>query len=86
MDYETYRKSNFTDPQPAPQFEFTGTFGVTLYYEEFEQADRLQTAFIAAGGEGPKATNTLMYEPVRYCPVRDPFGTDLLIISPTGAS
>ena len=30
MDYETYRKSYFTDPQPAPQFEFTGTFGVTL--------------------------------------------------------
>jgi hypothetical protein len=28
----------------------------------------------------------LMYEPVRYCPVRDPFGTDLLIISPRSAS
>ena len=38
MDYETYRRSYFTDPRPAPQFEFTGTFGVTLYYEEFEQA------------------------------------------------
>jgi len=139
MDYEAYRKSYFTDPRPAPQFDFTGTFGVTLYYEEFEQAvdyysrvlgppayvegegtrgwaigpgwltllqgekgsprntevtfvmqtpeqaDRLQAAFIAAGGAGPEPTDTLMYEPVRYCPVRDPFGTDLLVVSPKSA-
>jgi hypothetical protein len=86
MDYVTYRKSCFTDPRPVPRFDFTGTFGVTLYYEEFELADRLQAAFIAAGGAGPEPTDTLMYEPVRYCPVRDPFGTDLLIISPRSAS
>ena len=29
--------------------------------------------------------DTLMYEPVRYCPVRDPFGTDLLVVSPKSA-
>jgi len=86
MDYQTYPKSIFTDPRPAPRVDFTGTFGVTLYYEEFEQADRLQAAFIAAGGEGPEPMDTLMYEPVRYCPVRDPFGTDLLVVSPMSAS
>jgi len=140
MDYESYRKSNFADPRPIPRFEFTGIFGITLYFEEFEravdyysrvlgppayvegegtrgwaigsgwltllrggkgsprntevtfvmqtpeQADRLQAAFVAAGGEGSEPTDTLMYEPVRYCPVQDPFGTDLLVISPMSAS
>jgi hypothetical protein len=45
-------------------------------------AEALQRALIAAGGEGPPPTDQLMYVPVRSCPVRDPFGTDLLIVSP----
>ena len=45
------------------------------------EAERLQRAFIEAGGEGPAPTDQLMYEPIRSCPVRDPFGTELLIIS-----
>ncbi|HLF80936.1 MAG TPA: hypothetical protein VI410_04140 [Anaerolineales bacterium] len=58
---------------------------VTFVMQTPEQADRLQAAFIAAGGAGPEPTDTLMYEPVRYCPVRDPFGTDLLVVSPKSA-
>jgi len=38
MDYEAYRRKNFRDPIPNPKFEFRGTFGVTLYYEDYEEA------------------------------------------------
>ena len=135
MDYETYRKSYFTDHQPEPRYRFTGSFGVTLFYEDFQaaaayytkvlgpaayvegagtlgwpigsgwltllqgksgnptnvevtfqvdtpnEADRLQEAFIAAGGTGPAPSDGLMYVPIRYCPVKDPFGATLLVIS-----
>lgn len=43
------------------------------------EAERLQAAFIEAGGTGPHPEDHLMYEPVRICPVTDPFGTQLLI-------
>lgn len=46
------------------------------------EAERLQNAFIQAGGEGEPPSDQLMYEPVRYCPVIDPFGTHILIIYP----
>jgi catechol 2,3-dioxygenase-like lactoylglutathione lyase family enzyme len=49
-----------------------------------EEADRLQAAFIAAGGSGPVPIDTLMGQPVRYCPVTDPLGVELLIYSPLG--
>ncbi|MCB8953671.1 MAG: hypothetical protein H6650_16825 [Ardenticatenales bacterium] len=42
----------------------------------------LQTAFFAAGGAGIAPSDQLMYEPIRACPVTDPFGTNILIISP----
>jgi hypothetical protein len=45
------------------------------------EAERLQQAFIAAGGRGPAPSDQLMYAPVRSCPVTDPFGVELLIIS-----
>ena len=54
---------------------------VILNMETPEQAEQLQRAFIGAGGTGPEPSDQLMYEPIRSCPVRDPFGTDLLIIS-----
>ncbi len=38
MDYETYRKSYFTDPSPEPRFHFNGSFGITLYYEDYNNA------------------------------------------------
>lgn len=136
MDYEAYRAAYFADPAPEPRYGFSGSFGVTLFFEEFdsavgyyrqvlgppayvegegtrgwaigsgwltllrgrsgnprnvevtlqvetpEEAERLQRAFIQAGGQGPAPSDQLMYEPIRSCPVRDPFGTEILIISP----
>jgi hypothetical protein len=46
------------------------------------EAERLQAAFIAAGATGAEPSDQLMYEPVRFCPVTDPFGTQLLIYAP----
>jgi hypothetical protein len=57
---------------------------VTLVMESPGEAEALQRAFIEAGGTGPSPSNQLMYEPVRSCSVRDPFGTELLIIAPVG--
>lgn len=136
MNYQEYRDAYFADPMPEPRYRFSGSFGVTLFFEEFdsavgyyrqvlgppayvegkgtrgwaigsgwltllrgesgnprnvevtlqvktpEEAERLQHAFIEAGGEGPAPSDQLMYEPIRSCPVRDPFGTEILIISP----
>lgn len=52
---------------------------VMLVMQTPEEADRLQAAFIEAGGEGDPPTDVLMYEPVHACSVRDPFGTQILI-------
>lgn len=136
MDYETYRKQYFVNPQPQPRFDFVGLHGLTLYFANYieavnyyqdvlgppayiesddtrgwkigdtwlsllkgpagtpqnveamiimrtpAEADRLQAAFIAAGGVGVEPSDELMYEPVRYCPVKDPFGTNILITCP----
>jgi hypothetical protein len=38
MDYDQYQERFFVDPSPRPRYEFVGTFGVTLYYEDFEEA------------------------------------------------
>lgn len=45
------------------------------------EAERLQQAFIAAGGKGHPPSDQLMYWPVRSCPVTDPFGTEFMIYS-----
>ncbi len=136
MNYEEYRKAYFTNPTPKVLFRFSGSFGITLYFEDFDlavayyqkvlglpayvedkgtrgwpigngwltllhgksgnpnnvevslqvetpkEAERLQDAFIEAGGQGPSPSDELMYEPIRSCPVRDPFGTEILIFSP----
>lgn len=55
---------------------------VTFVVETPTEAEDLQQAFIEAGGKGPTSSNELMYEPIRFCSVVDPFGTSLLIISP----
>lgn len=135
MDYMKYRECYFVNPQPHQRFAFRDAFGVTLYFEQFEEAiiyytrvlgppgyeegmgtrgwhigegwltllkgtcgnpqnveitflmasvthaEKLQKAFIFAGGQGPPPSDQLMYRPVRFCPVTDPFGTHILVIS-----
>ena len=46
-----------------------------------EEAERLQQAFIAAGGIGQEPADVLMYDAVHVCPVKDPFGTEIMIFS-----
>lgn len=46
------------------------------------EAERLHAAFIDAGASGPAPSDQLMYESVRFCPVVDPFGTEILIYAP----
>lgn len=43
------------------------------------EAERLHAAFLAAGAVGESPSDQLMGEPIRYCPVTDPFGTDILV-------
>ena len=45
------------------------------------EAEKLQKAFIEAGGQGKAPSDDLMYEPLHFCNVRDPFGTNILIVS-----
>ena len=55
---------------------------INIVTESPQEADRLQNAFIAAGGEGQEPVDDLMYEPLHMCAIRDPFGTEILISSP----
>lgn len=136
MICDEYRKAYFIDPLPEPRYRFNETFGVTLFFEDFDlasdyyqkvfgppayvegkwirgwqigtgwltlrhgksgnppnveitllvetvqEAAKLQQVFMQAGGKGTPPSDVYMYEPVRSCPVRDPFGTALSIISP----
>lgn len=45
------------------------------------EAERLQAAFVDAGGRGGPPADRLMYRPVRTCPVADPFGTEWMIVA-----
>lgn len=38
IDYETYRRSYFVDPPPAPRFRFERVGGVSLYVREYGRA------------------------------------------------
>ena len=136
MDYESYRRNFYVDPQPEPRFEFLGLHGVTLFFSDYEaavdyytrvlgspayvegkgtrgwqigdtwltllkwekdnprnvefnivmkssqEAERLQAAFIEAGGSGEPPSDQRMYEPVRFCPVTDPFGMQIIVFCP----
>jgi hypothetical protein len=55
---------------------------VILTMQSPEAAEALQATFIAAGGVGEAPSNQVMGRLMRYCPVRDPFGTELLIVCP----
>ena len=54
---------------------------LTFRMETPLDAEKLQQAFIEAGGQGTDPSDQLMYEPVRLYPVCDPFGTEILIIA-----
>jgi catechol 2,3-dioxygenase-like lactoylglutathione lyase family enzyme len=47
-----------------------------------QEAERLQRAFADAGAEVDEPSDQLMFEPMRFCPVRDPFGTSILVYAP----
>jgi hypothetical protein len=55
---------------------------ITFMMETPTEAEALQRAFIEVGGAGEAPSDQIMYEPIRYCPVRDPFGTDIIVVSP----
>ena len=57
---------------------------VSFIMQSPEEADRLQQAFIAAGGVGQEPVDTLMYIPVHLCPVTDPFGLEIMVYSKNG--
>lgn len=57
---------------------------VGFLMETPEEAERLQRAMIQAGGSGSDPSDQLMHVPVRYCPVTDPFGTEILVFAPLG--
>jgi hypothetical protein len=54
---------------------------VTIAVETAEDVADLYEAFIAAGATGEPPSDQLMYEPVRYASITDPFGTIIVIIS-----
>ena len=54
---------------------------ITFVMSTPEEAEALHRELIEAGGQGSPPSDELMYEPVRYCAVTDPFGVGLLIIS-----
>jgi hypothetical protein len=47
------------------------------------EAEKLHQAFLTAGGEGDAPSDELMYTSLRFCPVQDPFGTNILIVAPS---
>jgi hypothetical protein len=55
---------------------------IMLVMQTRSDVERLQAAFIAAGGVGDAPADQLMYTPVYSCSVQDPFGTNILIYCP----
>ena len=55
MDYKAYQDSFFVQPAPEPCFQFSGLFGATLFYEDFDEAVAFFTAVFGppAYVEGP---------------------------------
>jgi len=54
---------------------------LTIKMPNATEVERLQKAIITTGGTGDLPSDELMYEPIRYCLVTDPFGTEIIIIS-----
>ena len=43
MDYEEYRSKYIIDPPPPPRFDFDGVQGLALFYEDYEQANPVES-------------------------------------------
>jgi len=54
---------------------------LSIIMQSPEAAESLQKAFVEAGGFGQEPADVLMYEAVHVCPVKDPFGTEIMIFS-----
>ena len=54
---------------------------ITLELATPEEAESLQQEFLAAGAVGSEPADRYMYVPVRVCPVVDPFGLEIMIVS-----
>ena len=54
---------------------------IHFYMKTPAEAERLQAAFIEAGGSGQPPVDALMFEPIRFCALQDPFGTKILVVS-----
>lgn len=50
MDFDAYQKAYFLNPQPQPRFKFTGSFGITLYYQNFEAAVAFYEQVLGSAG------------------------------------
>jgi hypothetical protein len=57
---------------------------LTLELNTPAEAEQLQVQMIEAGACGDPPTNQIMFVPVRYCPVKDPFGVEILVFSQLG--
>ena len=38
MDFASYQKAYYLDPAPQSRYHFKGSFGITLYFEDFTEA------------------------------------------------
>ena len=54
---------------------------LSMIMQSPQEAERLQKAFVEAGGFGQEPADVLMYDAVHVCPVKDPFGTEIMIFS-----
>jgi catechol 2,3-dioxygenase-like lactoylglutathione lyase family enzyme len=69
---------------PGRQDQAAPTVSMTIQVASPAEADRLQQACAQAGATSGQARDTIMYEPVRCCPVVDPLGTEIAIVAPRG--
>lgn len=52
---------------------------VSLQMQTTAEAERLHAALIAAGGNGEAPSDEIMYTPIRFCAVEDPFGLQWIV-------
>lgn len=50
MDYAEYQKRYFVEPAPPQRFAFAGSFGMTLYYQDYQAAVAFYTSVLGPPG------------------------------------